>query len=211
MSDPARLLAELSELGIEIQALPNRNLFLTPLNRLKPELIERIKACKPALVEILRSRSSGAATQNPHQVVNNSAVPAAGPREQLELGVPAYPSWESIESDLLAECGCGCIEAVPPPRDDLIEQPNDDDLGWRDDPDIPLSLRDELLRWESELRVLGWSDERIWRRKYWPHSREHPRGLSSILHPSDRIVFADHDYVSVQDRNGSTVRIPREG
>jgi len=84
-------------------------------------------------------------------------------------------------------------------------------LVWRDDPAIPEGVRQEILRWEPQLLVMGWSQERIWRRTFWPHTREHPRGLPALLDVGERIAFADCDYVWVHKHDGNVVRVPRVG
>ncbi len=64
-----------------------------------------------------------------------------------------------------------------------LERPEPAPTSWRSDPRIPEQLRDELLRWEPQLKAMGWSEERIWRRSFWPHSAEHPMTVAKPRTP----------------------------
>jgi hypothetical protein len=93
----------------------------------------------------------------------------------------------------------------------VAKVPSEPITSWRDRPKIHVDLREELERWEPQLRALGWSVDRIWRRSFWPHSTDHPRGLASILDVGDRILFADEAHVWLMRRDGTQQKLPRDG
>jgi hypothetical protein len=100
-----------------------------------------------------------------------------------------------------------------PPQVELqprVEEAPEPIVDWRDDPQIPVQVHEEILRWEPQLRIMGWIQERIWRRTFWPHTAEHPRGLASVLEPGDQIRFVDCDWVHIHKRDGSYQRFGKE-
>jgi len=65
---------------------------------------------------------------------------------------------------------------------------------------IPPEVADEIRRIETEAYRLGWRPERLWNRDFWPHTRDRPRGLASVLGPGDRITEIDSEHISIERR-----------
>ena len=114
----------------------------------------------------------------------------------------------------------GVVAEVPTPRANPDEalgaqpipkpQPAPPAIAWRDDPLIPEQVRFEIERWEPLLKAHGWGEERIWRRPFWPHSAEHPRGLPSIIDAGDRIEHVDEQYIWIYRASGMQQKFRKE-
>jgi hypothetical protein len=128
--------------------------------------------------------------------------------ERLGL-VPASPTTEpeSLEHHPV-DLNFASTNTVDHQNPLVAKDPGEPNTPWCDDPKIHVDVREEIERWEPQLRAMGWSEERIWR-PFWPHSAEHPRGLASILGPGDRIRFCDPDFIWLIKRDGTEGKIPR--
>jgi hypothetical protein len=81
-------------------------------------------------------------------------------------------------------------DPAPPETSDIHDR--------RLDPSIESEIK--LIEWEA-LR-LGWTRDRLWNSRFWPHSFDHPRGLASILEAGDRIVEVTSDYIAIRRGDG---------
>jgi hypothetical protein len=90
-------------------------------------------------------------------------------------------------------------------REDEVDRVARND-GWRPPAEPPPDVIVEIRRIEAQALALGWSRGRLWNYSFWPHRRDEPRGLASILSEGDKIieVFADRIYVENDDGRHTT-------
>jgi tubulysin polyketide synthase-like protein len=75
-------------------------------------------------------------------------------------------------------------------------------------PDLPIQREVvvEIRLIEARALALGWNSERLWNRSFWPHTRAHPRGLSSVLDSGDRLIEITGDYIVIEKQDGRQTR-----
>jgi hypothetical protein len=145
-------------------------------------------------------------------LVRDGKLKLAGPKARLTSDLVERVRDHKVELiDLFAPNACDVGDNQPQaelqPR---VEEASAPFVSRRDDPQIPVQVHEEILRWEPQLRIMGWSQERIWRQTFWPHTAEHPRGLASVLEPGDQIRFVDRDWVHIHKRDGLYQRFRKE-
>jgi hypothetical protein len=74
--------------------------------------------------------------------------------------------------------------------------------GWTPDLRIQPEVVAEIRLIEARALALGWHPERLWNRSFWPHTPEHPRGLSSVLDSGDRVIRITSDYIVIEKQDG---------
>jgi hypothetical protein len=146
-------------------------------------------------------------------LVRDGKLKLAGPKARLTPDLVERVRAHKAELIDLFAAGARDADVAEQLRDNLplAEPPSVSSMAWRDDPQIPVQVHEEILRSDPQLRIMGWSQERIWRRTFWPHIADHPRGLASVLEPGDQIRFVDRDWVHTHKHDGSYQRFPREG
>jgi hypothetical protein len=172
MTSTNALIAELEAQGLRPLVRDGRLKLAGPKARVTPDLVERVRAHKRELMDLLAPDAGGDAT-------------GVDRRDEQRDGLP------------LAE---------PQPRVEEVAAPI---VGWRDDPQLNEQVRFEIERWWPQMRLMNWSEERIWRRTFWPHIAEHPRGLASVLEPGDQIRFVDCAIGSTSTSATATTRNSR--
>lgn len=168
------LLTELRAAGIRIiEPRPNGNVYVAPKACLTPELVERIRAHKAALLALLTRPETPAEscpcchgrafwrTSGPW-VCERCHPPISEPAERFALPGPA-PSVSAV---------------APNSRQPLI----------------PPSVRTKIAAVELEARAKGWPPELLWSGGFWGSS---PRGLASVIDPEDEIAEITPDYIAI--------------
>ena len=74
---------------------------------------------------------------------------------------------------------------------------------------IDVSVGAAILDIEDQALTLGWSSDRLWNPRFWPHSGEHPRGLASMLQPRDTIADVTQDNIVILAQGRHLLRFPR--
>jgi hypothetical protein len=74
---------------------------------------------------------------------------------------------------------------------------------------IDISVGAAILEIEDQALTLGWSWDRLWNPRFWPHSGEQPRGLASMLQPGDTITDVTQDNVVIFAQGRHLLRFPR--
>jgi hypothetical protein len=69
-------------------------------------------------------------------------------------------------------------------------------------PCISSEVAAEIQRIEAEAYRLGWTRERLWNAHFWPHTREQPRGLVSLMELGDRLIGMTPDHILIAKPNG---------
>lgn len=72
--------------------------------------------------------------------------------------------------------------------------------GWEPPKEIPPSIVAEIQRFEAEALRLGWSKARLWNFDFWPHTKNEPRGLASVMNDDDAIVAISKDRIVIGSR-----------
>ena len=185
----AAILTRARELGITLEATPEGAIRARP--KTPPDLGAEIRAHKAELLTLLVRPEGG------DPPATNAAVDG---RLQCTVDevTSIFPGARLMGVREIAEKSEAADEA-PIARPAAKKQ------------QIDIQVREELGRWWPQLRVMGWSEERIWSAEFWPHMPEHPRGLAGVLQPGDRILFADADVVHIVTRNGSTLKFRKQG
>lgn len=123
----AQILAELRERGIRVEPLPDGKIYLEPEERLDADLIERVRAAKPALLALLaRPEPAAVRAAWTRDVTPDSRQPLIPPEVRAKV--------EAIEADARAkgwppellwnggfwDCPRG-LAAVLDPEDEIVE------------------------------------------------------------------------------------------
>ena len=72
--------------------------------------------------------------------------------------------------------------------------------GWLPPAEVPPAVASEIKRIEVEALRLGWSKARLWNFNFWPHTKNEPRGLASVMNDDDAIVAVSKDYIAIGSR-----------
>jgi len=89
--------------------------------------------------------------------------------------------------------------AVSDSEEDAIDRAARFD-GWLPPSEVPQAIVREIQRIEPEALRLGWPKARLWNFNFWPHPRNEPRGLASVMNDDDAIVAVSRDYIAIGSR-----------
>jgi len=74
---------------------------------------------------------------------------------------------------------------------------------------IDIAVGSQICLIEDEALSLGWTLQRLWNSRFWPHTAKNPRGLASVLQPGDSIGDISRDLIVILAQGRHITRFPR--